>query len=296
MKPRILCLLLLLLSLLLPAAGAGAAQAPADAVPAGYSPWADLEDILRKPWDFVSQPISVQGFILTALEEEGRFEYALSVRDRPHQVFVATYALAEGAPLLRPGDAVTVYGVFTGLAPFTGTEGLKEGAPIIQAAGILPLLPDSPARTLGTMDQPAPQGVPLTYPGDVYTDYASFEITVTDVIRGSDALMRARGMSKYNINPVRAQEYILVYLQVKALKVPGGRAPLDNGDFFFVSGAGSEYRQHFLINPPASFSPLYQDGVQEAVLSCLIQKADPRPLLVFQPQSQSPLWFDLSTP
>lgn len=271
------------------------ALSAAAAAPDGYPPRESLEDILRRPQDFISEAVSLQGDILTALDlGEGRFEYLLSLRDHPDQVFLATYTLPEGAPLLRPGDGVTVYGVFTGLSPFTGTEALKEGAPILEAVAILPLPPEVPAPAVGTMDRPAPIGVPATYPGDILTDYASIEITVTQVLRGNTALKKAREMSTYNINPVRAQEYILVYLQVKALSVPGGRAPMANGDFFFVSATGSEYRQHFLINPPASLSPLYKDGSHEAVISCLIKKED-QPLLVYQPESQTPLWFDLNT-
>ena len=287
MKPRsLICMLLAFLVL---------SASAAAAAPEGYPPRESLEDILRRPQDFISEALSLQGDILTALDlGEGRFEYLLSLRDHPDQVFAATYTLPEGAPLLRPGDGVTVYGIFTGLSPFTGTEALREGAPILEAAAILPLPAGSPARTIGTMERPAPLGQPLTYPGDILTDYASIEITVTQVLRGNAALKKAREMSTYNINPVRAQEYILVYLQVKALSVPAGRAPLANGDFFFVSATGSEYRQHFLINPPASLSPLYKDGTLEAVISCLIQKED-APLLVYQPESQTPLWFDLNT-
>lgn len=287
MKPRLFTILLLVLLLLTATAAATA--------PEGYPLRTTLEDIQRQPQPHVSAAFSLQGDILTVLELEGQFEYVLALRDHPDQVFVALYTLPEGAPLLRPGDAVTVYGVFTGLSPFTGTESLKEGAPILAAEGILPLQTDSPVPAIGTMDQPAPIGTPVIYPGDVFTDYASLEITLTNVLRGSAALKRAKEMSNYNVNPTRAQEYILIYLKVRALEVPNGRASLGNEDFFFVSAAGSEYRQHFLINPPSSLSPLYKDGLHEAVISCLIQKGD-QPLLVFMPQSQTPLWFNPNSP
>lgn len=80
-------------------------------------------------------------------------------------------------------------------------------------------------------------------------------------------------------------------MRVKALAAPNGRADIAEEDFYFVSAAGTEYRHHFLINSTQTLRNLYPSGEQVALLACLIDKGD-MPLLVFQPLSTAPLWFD----
>ncbi len=261
----------------------------------GYLDVLDGEAYARDPQTYLEGKVRLSGAILSAQEEAGEFLYYVSLDGNPARVFAVHYALAADERLLLPGDLITAYGVYQGLSAFDGADTLKDGAPVVQADLVIRRLPE-PERLpadpyAGTREDPVPMGVAAVYEGSYWTDYASFEIEITDSSRGNKAESAADRMSSYNNKPAKGQEYFLVWVRVKALSAPTGRAEISNGDFYFVSAGGKEYRQYFLINPPASLSALYQDGEQTAVLACLIDKED-TPLIVYQPDSAAPLWFN----
>lgn len=261
----------------------------------GYLDVLDGEAYARDPQTSLDEKIRLSGAILSVQEEAGEFLYYVSLDGNPARVFFVRYALEADERLLLPGDQVTVYGVFKGLSAFDGAELLKDGAPIVQADLVIQRLPE-PKRLAadpyaGTHEDPVPLTVSAVYEGSYWTDYASFEIEITSSSRGSEAKSAAESMSVYNNAPSKGQEYFLIWLRVRALSAPTGRAEIGNGDFYFVSAGGKEYRQYFLINPPASLGTLYEDGEQTAVLACLIDKGD-TPLIVYQPDASNPLWFD----
>lgn len=259
----------------------------------GYLALDTLEAYARDPAQHLEQKIRLEAMVLDIDQEEAGYTLTLIQSGAKQRVLQAAYALKPDERLILPGDVVTVFGVFKGLAPFSGTGQLTDGALLIKADLITPALQDmlqDASTRAGAREHPIPLNTLAVYEGDYYTQYASFEIELQSSHRGSDALKRAKSMSSYNINPTKTQEYFLIYLRVKALSAPGGRAPISKEDFYFVSASGTEYRQHFLINPPSDLRTLYDQGEQTAVIGCLIDKGD-TPFLVFQPNSAHPLWF-----
>ena len=261
----------------------------------GYLDVLDGEDYARDPLAHLSEKVRLNGEILRVAQEADGFRYFVSLDGNPARVFLVRYAPGPDERLLLPGDPVTVFGRYDGLAPFDGAGLLEDGAPTVQADLVILRLPQ-PKRLAadphaGTREDPAPLGVKAVYEGSYWTGYASFEIEMTSSSRGNAALKKAKEMSSYNISPPKNQEYFLVWLRVKALSAPNGRAEIGNADFYFVSAAGGEYRQHFLINAPQTLRTLYDGGEHTAVIACLIDKGD-NPLVVFQPESSSPLWFN----
>lgn len=261
----------------------------------GYLNVLDGEEYARDPQAHLAEKIRLDGEILDVEEQADRFAYFVSLDENPGRVFLTRYATEPGERLLLPGDPVTVYGRFDGLSPFEGAGLLSDGAPIVLADLVIQRL-QQPKRLAadphaGTRGDPAPLNVKAVYEGSWWTDYATIEIEMTSSSRGSTAQKQAREMSSYNITPPRKQEYFLVWLRVKALSAPNGRAEISNEDFYFVSASGGEYRQHFLINAPQTLRNLYEGGEYTAVIACLIDKGD-TPLVVYQPTSSSPLWFN----
>lgn len=260
----------------------------------GYLQLIDTESYARSPQEHMGQKVRLDGSILRMDLREDGFLLALSPEANPARVFLARWQQQEGQPLLLSGDAVSVFGVFEGLSAFDKTDLLTSGLPTLQADLVthrlaVPRLAAPPHA--GTREDPARPGIKAVYEGSYWTNYASFEMEITQVSRGNEATKKTQSMSKYNITPPRHQEYFLIWMRVKALDAPGGRADIAEEDFYFVSAAGAEYRHHFLINSPSTLRNLYQGGEHTAILACLIDKDD-RPLLVFQPESTSPLWFD----
>lgn len=257
----------------------------------GYLDALDGEIYARDPSAAPGEKIRFDGVILRAEADAGGTAYEVSLSLRPERVFLVRYAPREDERLLLTGDRVSVYGVYGGRQP------AESGLPLVRADLVIQRLPP-PAKPaadphMGTREDPAPLHVKATYEGSWWTDYAGFELEMLSSSRGNAALKKAKSLSPYNITPPRNQEYFLVELKVRALTAPGGRAPISNADFYFVSASGAEYRQHFLINAPHELRNLYSGGEHTAVLACLIDKGD-QPLVVFQPESERPLWFDPS--
>ena len=261
----------------------------------GYLAVLDGEDYARDPSAHLSEKVRLDGEILRVDAQAANFRYFVSLDGNPGRVFEVRYAPGQGEKLLLAGDLITAYGVFEGLAPFVGEDLIQSGAPAVRAMLVTQRLPQvkRPAADpyAATRDDPAPLGTIAIYEGSYWSGYASFELEMLTALRGTAALKKAQEMSRYNISPLRTQEYLLVWVRVKALSAPNGKAEIGNDDFSFVSLKGSEYNRHYLLNSPDSLRSLYEGGEHTALIACVIDKGD-EPLIVYQPTSGNPLWFD----
>lgn len=257
----------------------------------GYLDVLDGESYYRSPEDKTGDKVRFTGDVLSVrLSSRQSFYYLISLTNNPGMVFLTEHDQPPDQPRFIPGETVAVYGVFQGITAYSDDDPLISGKPAVQADLIIPA-PEEEKQALATRENPAKNKTPVLYEGTFWSDYADFEFEITSVKRGYDALKLVKDMSKYNITPLKTQEYFVIWLRVKALAAPNGRAPLSQEDFRFVSADGREYRQHFLINPTSYLQTIYQGTEYVAVLSSIIDKGD-RPLLVYQPQSANPLWFD----
>ena len=260
----------------------------------GYLDVLDGEGYARDPAAHMNEKIRLDGEILRAEEEDEGFRYTLSLEGNPRRVFLLRYALSEGERLLLPGDAVTVYGTFTGLSPFDGADTLESGAPMVNAALVSRRIPEkrlAASPYTATREDPAPLGITIIYEGSHETGYATLEMELISSVRGAAALDRAKEMSKYNVTPLKTQEYLLAWVRVKALTAPGGKVDMDNEDFSFVSPEGWEYPNHYLLNSLEAPRSLYEGGEYTALIACIIDKGD-RPLIAYRPKSVNPLWLN----
>ncbi len=261
----------------------------------GYLAIPDGEDYARDPSAHLFEKVRLDGEILRVDASVNDFRYYVSLDANPGRVFAVRYTPGEGEKLLLAGDLVTAYGVFEGLAPFAGEDLIHSGAPTVRASLVTQRLPQAKRLAAdpcaATRDDPAPLGTVALYEGSYWSGYASFELEMLTALRGTAALKKAQEMSRYNAAPLRTQEYLLVWVRVKALSAPNGRAEIGNDDFRFVSSKGSEYNRHYLLNSPDSLRSLYEGGEHTALIACIIDKGD-EPLIVYQPTSGNPLWFD----
>lgn len=259
---------------------------------AGYYQITDGEGHLREPEKHIGERVRLSGTLFSLRQGTAGEEAFLSLEGHPARVFLLRHQPEAGAPRLLPGDRVSAYGVFQGLRPLDAADPLASGTGLVEAEAVVRQpAPEGEALTAGSRLEPLPLGVKAVYAGSWWSHYASFEIELLSLSRGSAAQKQATRMSKYNITPPRTQEWYIVTLRVKALSAPGDRAPIQSEDFRFVSAQGQEYRHHFLINDTQGLRTLYVGGEQTATIACLIDKDD-QPLIVFQAESLSPLWFD----
>ena len=260
----------------------------------GYLDVLDGEAYARDPAAHLNEKIQLSGEILRAEEDGGGYRYTLSLEGNPGRVFLLSYTMGEGERLLLPGDPVTAYGTFMGLSPFDGADTLESGALMAEAALITQRIPEKRLAAepyAATRADPAPLGVTIMYEGSHETGYTTLEMELISSVRGAAALDRAKEMSKYNVTPLKTQEYLLAWVRVKALTAPGGKADMDNEDFSFVSPEGWEYPNHYLLNSLEAPRSLYEGGEYTALIACIIGKGD-RPLIAYQPKSANPLWLN----
>ena len=81
--------------------------------------------------------------------------------------------------------------------------------------------------------------------------------------------------------------WLVTVKALSAFPTAGGHS---EEDFYFCHDSALNTGS-FLISSNMALRNLYEGGEQEVLLSCLIDKDD-TPLLVYQPQSTNPLWFD----
>lgn len=261
----------------------------------GYIAIGDGEAYLRREDEHLNERVRLEGRIFSIRQGEQTNDYFLSLDGHPQRVFLLRYAPETDEPALLPGDPVSAYGIFRGRQAFNAADVLGSGAGLVDAELITlrekSTKPPAAAPYAATREDPAPLGITALYEGSYWSGYASFEIQLLSMSRGNTALKQAQKMSKYNITPLRSQEWYIVSLRVKALSAPGERAEIKNEDFHFVSYSGTEYRHRFLINNTQDLRTLYVGSEQTANIACLIDKGD-EPLIVYQAESLTPLWFD----
>ena len=257
----------------------------------GYLDVLDGEGYYRFPDDKMEDKVRFTGDILSIqISDNQTFYYLVSLKNNPGMIFLADYDQPRDQHRFLPGETVTVYGAFMGISAYSNEEPLISGKPSVQA-DLVVLFQEEEKQAAGTRADPVKNKVSVLYEGTVWSDYADFEFEITSMKRGYEAQKLVKDMSKYNITPLKTQEYFVIWLRVKAVAAPNGRAPISQEDFRFVSADGREYRQHFLINPESYLQTIYEGTEYVAVLSSIIDKED-KPLLVYQPQSARPLWFD----
>lgn len=247
---------------------------------AGYLRPESWEGYRREPGKHKGTQLRIEGDLFWAAEDGGGFLYQLSLREEP---------------LLLPGDGVEAFGIYEGLHPAPGGSAGEIGLPLLHATLCVRQWPEgrppAAAPYAGTRDDPARLNAPARADASGWSGHAGLEIEMLQCWRGDAAYKRAQNMSVYNVKPRRAQEYIIIEMRVKALSAPRGRAQITQEDFFFVSAQGAEYPHHFLINNPQPLRPRYEGSEQAALIACMIDKGD-RPLVVYLPESERPLWFD----
>lgn len=261
----------------------------------GYVNPDSWEAYRREPKKHVGEKLKIEGDLFWAGETEGGFLYQISLREDPAQVFLIRYQPAEDQPLLLPGDSVTAFGVFQGLQTAPGGGAGEIGLPCLDASLCTPRLreprlPVAPPYK-GTREDPVRLNTPARVDASPWTGYAELQMEVLQSWRGDAAFKRAQNMSVYNVKPRRAQEYVIVEIRMKALSAARGKAEISEEDFYFVSAEGAEYPQHFLINNSQPLRPLYEGSERTAYIACMIDKGD-RPLVVYLPESETPLWLD----
>jgi len=259
----------------------------------GYLLVADFNEYARNPNPHVGEKIRFNGSIVQVIEGIESTQYRIAVNGNTDYIFYVEYEPEENAPRLLEDDRVTVMGEFTGLIDYISVLGGQITVPAVNAEKITEELRPE-AEYEGTRQDPVPIGATFRYNGDDYYNKSVTDLTVTSVIRGSEAWNIVKGFSRYNDKPGKNEEYVVAYIKMSVISSPDSK-PVDFSSyrFTFVSAAGAAYDTPYVSGIKPEFKNLYSGAENEAVLVALIPKDD-KPMLVYLQDSDTPVWFDLN--
>lgn len=148
--------------------------------------------------------------------------------------------------------------------------------------------------TISPSATPIPRGssrfdpVPLKEPGIGMVDGRTFEVTVTDVIRGSAAYDQLRAVNQFNDPPISNHEWLLFNIRVHYIDSPENEAVRFRFlDLDVLATAGATYEYHSAVQPSPSFDfSVFPGGTAEGWEVWQVRTDDPRPLLIFGADSR----------
>ncbi len=150
-----------------------------------------------------------------------------------------------------------------------------------------------PGEYAATREQPAPVGETVRYDGSFYLNPAVTDLTVTQVLRGEAAWARVQSWNSLNPKPGYGREYILVSLKAAAVASENdAQAEIYDYDFAFVSESGQTYEYAYAAGVAPELGGIYVGAETEGWIVGLVNPED-APLLVYLPDSEHPIWFEL---
>lgn len=247
-------------------------------------------DYAKNPDAHGEEKISINGEIVQVIEGDIENEYRIAVDGNSDMIFYVTSTVSDDTAHFIDDEKVVVNGVFGGLISYNSTLGGKITVPSCDADEMYPF---SETLVAYTRENPAPVGLTTIFPGEKYGNSAVTEITVTNVLRGDAALAVAKTYSRWN-RPDKGYEYVIVRLHVATNSAPDGKAEINDYDFQFVSASGKEMDRDSIYGYNDELSDIYEGASQDAYIMCQIDPDD-RPMMVYNQDSDTPIWFDLNT-
>lgn len=259
----------------------------------GYNVINDYGEYARNPDAHTGEQIRFNGEVVQVVEGIESNVYRIAADGNYDHMFYVTYTPGIESSRVLENDEVTVFGIFEGLYTYSSTLGGEITIPYCVAENITEKIVEV-GEYAATRSDPAPIGATIRYDGSSYSNEAVTDLTVTKVIRGSSALQMVKGFNRYNDEPGSNQEYIIAYVNTKAISSEGDQqAELDDYDFTFVSATGMEYQRESVSGIEPELTNLYPGAEHEGLVIGLVEKGD-APLMVYLKNSDTPIWFDLN--
>lgn len=187
----------------------------------------------------------------------------------------------------------------TNITPNTDNNNQLNSTNNITPTETLPKEEDS--VSIGTRDNPLPFNTTILYDGTGGTngtgstmyDTYKVEITLLDVIRGSDALAIAVDANQFNTEPAEGKEYLLARFRIRALSSENDvKIDINNSSFTLVSEKGKTYDSFTTISGiQPTLREMYAGGSQEGYACFEVDKDDKKPSIVFLERNNNGLWF-----
>ena len=172
-----------------------------------------------------------------------------------------------------------------------------SGAPA-QAATDAPQATPAPTQAAGAVagarSNPLPIGVTGLFDGtDEIVNTFKVELTLTEVLRGGEALQMAKAANEFNDDPPEGKEYLFAKFKVKGLaSTDDAVIDINNAKFDLVSSSGTVYDDFVSVaGLTPSLGDLYAGGEKEGYAYFYVDVDDAAPTIVFLDYIHEGLWF-----
>jgi hypothetical protein len=153
---------------------------------------------------------------------------------------------------------------------------------------------DDPTTLIGTRTNPLPFNTTILFNGNntLYDTYQA-ELTLLDVIRGSDALAIVLNANQFNTEPDEGKEYLLAKFKIRALSSENdAMIDINTSSFSLISEEGKAYNSFTAISGiQPSLKEMYAGGTQEGYACFEVNKDDMNPYIVFLERNNNGIWF-----
>ena len=166
-----------------------------------------------------------------------------------------------------------------------------------------PVPPPTPTPTPppgAVMSNPVPVGSAIAVTSQSYYNKdKTFDITITEVIRGQRAFQRLLDVNRYNDAPDAGHEWLLFKVRVSYLPNQEGVADDFDEEILVVSSRGFVYDEEGVVEPEPNLGDvaLWPGAVQEAWIAWQVAVDDAHPLMLFGSRDyEGGQWFSLKPP
>jgi hypothetical protein len=133
-----------------------------------------------------------------------------------------------------------------------------------------------PTETGKTRHQPAAWGETIVT--------EKWEVTVLDLVRGSEAAAMVTAANRYNDPPAEGMEYVVVKLRVRLIVQTDEVVEVSGGDFKIMGSANVIYNLPTVVDPePGIRAHLYPGGIHEGWHVTQVAKEEGNLVLVYEP-------------
>jgi len=203
-----------------------------------------------------------------------------------NRIYPITYNGRTYLPVRAVGEAM---GVTIGFDSASNTVQIGEGVSTGTAGA-------TTNTTVGhSRSAPAPIGTKVHFKGNAFLGYDG-QISISKIIRGSQAWDMIREANSFNDAPIAGHEYMLVQVNMDIIKTvkAGAAASLFPFDLTLVSTSGKDYEYASVVVPAPEYqSSLYEGASHTGWVAFTVKVGDPSPLITFNRDydGSGGIWF-----
>lgn len=252
----------------------------------------DYAEYVRNQAAHEDEKVMLYGKVVQSIREGSDSAYRIALDDDYNKMFYVQFDNVPDSVRVLEDEFVSVYGRFVGDWSYDSLFGSSVTIPGIMADDIVPgvVRPVINANFDGTRNEPIPVGETARFPGAKYGNDAVVNFTASAVERGKSALAQVKKFSRYNSNPKKGKEYLVITLDVEVISSPSGKATLSDYYFKFVKSSGIEYESSYVSGVEPALSDMYPGASQTVFLVGLVDVGD-EPYLVYSADEEAPIWF-----